>query len=315
MQPLAEANKNLSYVPRIINRAADCYVRAKVEIDMAGECEQPLTLEHIYGLGEGWIIKDDYLYYTKILSSEEQSDLFRGLHIPEDWDYGTVDKISINVKAEAVQSANFKPEFNSDLPWGAVELKEVAGAAGTEYVEAVPVKSISSVRFDSPGGFQCSTSDLFDEFEDMMPGDCYEKTVNIKNATENSLNTYIKINAENSEFNRKLKLKILCDEKELYSGSIAEAGSGGTLNIAGIPERTAENVTFRVELPADADNSYAQIKDTVIWTLNAEEIPDKSVQTGDYSKLIPFMVIATFALLLMMSTAIYKRKEKNEIHN
>ena len=46
---IVEANKDVSYIPRIINRNADCYIRASIDVVMDGECEQPLNVEHIYG--------------------------------------------------------------------------------------------------------------------------------------------------------------------------------------------------------------------------------------------------------------------------
>lgn len=314
-QPLAEANKDLSYVPQIINRAADCYVRAKVEIIMDGECERPLSLDDVYGLNGDWICRGDYFYYTKTLLEGEQVNLFEGLHIPEDWEYGDSNGFDVDVKAEAVQSANFMPDFNSELPWGAVELKTVASASGNECVEAVPVSAVSEVEYDSAGGFQCDTSDLFDEFEGMMPGGCCEKTVKLKNSAKTTLSASLEITAEDSEFNNKLKLKIFSDDVEVFDGTVAEASCAEGLSITDIPKGKTGNITFQVSLPADADNSYAENREVAVWDINVEEVPDDSVQTGDYSMLVPYVVIAAFALLLMMCAAFNKRKENDETNN
>lgn len=314
-QPLAEANKDLSYVPRIVNRAADCYVRAKVEINMDGDCVQPLTLENIYGLSSDWVSRGDYFYYTGILGEGENVDLFEGLHVPADWDYGDSDGFDIDVKVEAVQSANFQPDFNRELPWGAVELKAVAAASGTECVEAIPVKSVSEVEYESSGGFQCNTSDLFDEFADMMPGDAFEKTVKVKNSADGTLKAALSITAQESDFNEKLNLKIFSGDTEIFSGTVAEASRADGLNIAEIPKGKTGSVVFRVSLPVDADNDYAETVDNAVWNINVEEVPDESVQTGDYSSVIPYAIVAGFALLLMLCAAVNNRKEKDETNN
>lgn len=314
-QQLAEANEDLSYIPRIINRAADCYVRARVKIDMNGECEQPLGLEHIYGLDEDWIKAGDYFYYTKILAEGQSADLFEGLHVPENWEYGNADGFEIHVEAEAIQSANFNPDFSRDLPWGAVQLETVADATGSEYTEAIPLSVISNVEYKSSGGFQCSTADLFDDFTGMMPGDSIEKTVNLKNSANGTLKTSLKITAEESVLNEKMILTVYSNENEIYSGTVAAASQQTDLAIADIPRGETGNITFRVCLTADADNGLAKVKDDIVWELETEEIPDESVQTGDYSAIIPYAVVAAFALLLMICAIVRDRKDRDEANN
>lgn len=312
---LADANRQLSYVPRIVNSGAECYIRAKVKIDTDGDCEQPLKLENIYGLGNGWISKGDYFYYTKSLEEKQWTDLFKGLHVPEDWKYGDAEALRVEINAEAIQSANFKPDFQSDMPWGAVELKEVATASGNECVEATPVSVISSVEYDSEGGFQCRTSDLFEEFTGMMPGDCFEKTIKIKNSARNPLRAYLNVTAAEGDLGEKLDLVVFCDSRELYSGSVAALNEKNGLSIIDVPKGKSENVTFRICLPADTDNDYETKVEDLIWEFNVEEVSNDSVQTGDYSALIPYAVIAAFAILIMAGATVNNRKGKNETHN
>lgn len=314
-QQLAEANRDLSYIPRIINRAADCYVRAKIEINMDGNCESPLDLDDIYGLDKDWLCKGEYFYYTKIINKGDYVDLFQGLHIPEDWSYGDVENISIAVKAEAIQSRNFNPDFNKNLPWGAVEMKEISAAQGSECVEVIPISSVANVEYDSTGGFQCSTKDLFDDFGSMMPGDCCEKTVNLKNTSDNMLKASLKITAGNSILNEKMQLKVFSEGTELYNGTVAATNSDEELEITDIPEGKTGKLTLQVYLPPDADNSYSNAEDDIIWELNVEEIADESVQTGDFSSLTPYAIVAGFALLLMICAVTRKKRGGNETHN
>lgn len=314
-QILIEANKDLSYVPRIINRAADCYIRAKIEVNMDGDCERPLNLEDIYGINKDWLYRGDYFYYTKILEQGQQVDLFEGLHVPEEWEYGEANGLDIKVRAEAIQSTNFKPDFNCNLPWGAVELNAVATASGNQCVEATPLSVISEVEYDSSGGFQCETSELFDGFAGIMPGDCCEKTVKVKNSAGYALKTTLNIRAEENQFNEKMTLKIFCDKREIFSGTVSEAGRVKDFKLEDIPKGKTSKVKLQVCLPFDADNDYAEKVNDIVWELNAEEIPDENVQTGDYSKLIPYVVIAAFALLMMLCAAARNRKDSDEANN
>ena len=309
---IVEANKDVSYIPRIINKNADCYVRARVDVVMEGECEQPLNIEHIYGMDGDWIYKDGYFYYTEILKEDQQTDLFKGIHIPEDWEYGNADGFSISVKAEAVQSANFEPDFSSDLPWGAVELKSVETASGADCMTAEPVSSISNAEYTSGGGFQCNTAELFDDFSGMMPGSKCEKTVNLKNSSKGKLKVSMNVEAQDSELNQMLQLRITSGEKEIYSGTVSDAGGLQELNIMEIERRDSGSVKLELGLPADADNNYIELQDDIVWTMKVEEISDASIQTGDLFQLLPYIAAALLAVVLMVCLAGYKREDGND---
>lgn len=311
-QHIVEANKDVSYIPRIINNNADCYIRAKVDVIMDGECQQPLNVDHIYGLGGDWISKGGYFYYTEVLQEGQQTDLFKGIHIPEDWEYGDAEGFSLAVKAEAVQSANFTPDFNSDLPWGSVELKEVETASGADCMEAIPVSVISKAEYTGDGGFQCSTEELFDEFSGMMPGSKYEKTLELKNCAKEMLRVSLDLTADDSELNRRLQLRITADDKEIYSGTAADAGMQESLNIMEIDKKETGYLKLEIGLPADTDNGYMELQDDIVWALDVEEIPDESVQTGDASELLLYIGAALIALVLIIYLAALRREDENE---
>ena len=314
-QHIVEANKDVSYIPRITNNNADCYIRAHVDVIMNGDCRQPLNTDHIYGMNGDWIVRGDYFYCTKALKKGEQTDLFKGIHIPEDWEYGDAEGFTVSVKAEAVQSANFTPDFNSEFPWGAVELTEVETASGVDWMEAVPVSAVSKTEYTSGGGFQCNTAELFDEFSGMMPGGKCEKILELKNSADGMLKVSLGLKADDSELNRKLQLRITADGKEIYSGTAAEASGLDIIEIMKINRGDTGNLKLEIGLPADADNSYSELQDDIIWTLDVEEIPDESVQTGDSSNMLPYMGAALMAIVLIIYLVALRREDDNGQNN
>lgn len=311
-QKIVEANRDVSYIPRVINRSADCYVRAKVEVLMDGECERPLGIDDIYGFSGDWISKGGYFYYTKELKANQQTDIFKGLHIPEDWEHESTEGFSISVKAEAVQSANFNPDFREDLPWGAVTLEEVATASGTKCAEAVPVKNVSDVEYTGEGGFQCHSAELFDNFSNVMPGDGFEKTVRIRNSANGPMKVTLRVSAGATELNRKMNLKISADDKEVYSGNVTDADALEAIDLINIAKGKRGSVKIEMQLPDGADNSYASVRDDIIWELQTEKIPDENVQTGDMFRMWPFALSGFAAILLMVHLLLRKREDENE---
>lgn len=311
-EKIVEANKDVSYIPRIENAGADCYLRAKVEVVMDGVCDEPLSTDHIYGLNSDWVMRGDYFYYTKVLPEGALVDIFEGLHIPEDWEYGEADGFSVNVRAEAIQSANFTPDFREELPWGSVALQDSAHARNMDVMEAVPVTYVSDAEFTSDGGFQCSSSELFDDFRNMMPGDCFEKTVNIKNSSHNMMNVSLKVTSGDNELNKRIVLKISAAGREIYSGTAADVNQLQVMNLVEIPEGQAGEVSMQMYLPADVNNDYTEMEDDIVWELAVEELVDESVQTGDEFNIVLFVLIAFTALLTLVVMVLHDRKVRYE---
>lgn len=306
------ANKDVSYIPRIENKGADCYLRAKVEVSMDGECRDPLGVEDLYGIDDDWILRGDYLYYTKVLPEGEKVDVFKGIHIPEYWEYDQANGFAIKVRAEAIQSANFNADFREELPWGSVSLQSVGLARTMNAMEAVPVNYVSDAEYTSDGGFQCDSSDLFEGFSGMMPGDCYERTVNIKNSADNPLHLSLKVTSGDNELNKKINIKISAENREIYAGTAAGVNMLDVIDLAEVQEGNTGTVSLQMSLPADAGNAYAELADDIIWELSAEELVDKSVQTGDDFKMPLFVIIAVIALMVLIVLIICGRRGRYE---
>ena len=92
--PFTEKDRNiqmmpgmvLSQIPKITNKAIDCYVRAGIAIEGKREVERPLSLEDISGFSKDWVRHGEYYYYTKVLKHGEEASLFRTITIPKEWD-------------------------------------------------------------------------------------------------------------------------------------------------------------------------------------------------------------------------------------
>lgn len=304
---IVEANKDVSYIPRFTSKQSDCYIRAKVDVVMDGDCAQPLGIENIYGLSEDWVQQGEYFYCMKALGEGQQTDLFKGIHIPEDWDPGEADGFSVTVTAEAIQSSNFAPDFEAALPWGAVMLDEIAAGAVC-YKAATPVGKVSTLKYTSAGGFECSTEDLFDEFRGLVPGDKCEKTVEIRNDSDRGLRMYLDVTPGEAALTEKMTLRITKGEEVLYYGQMSEVCRNESFRLADVPEGDSADLKFEMGLPVDAGNDYTQVTDDFVWELKAESLPEKSVQTGDYSNMTPYAVIAALAALAGAGLVLFRRK-------
>lgn len=106
--------QEITKIPRITNLAAQCQVRAKIEMKMGKEVEIPVTPKMLQGMPKGWELRDDgYYYYDRKLKKGEKVELFRSFTIPDIWDtrygkegeitpYYTENSLDILVTVEAI---------------------------------------------------------------------------------------------------------------------------------------------------------------------------------------------------------------------
>ena len=311
---LVSAGEKLNYAPGIANRRADCYVRVRIGIS-TDSGEVPGGPEsYIYGIDNKWTKAGDYYYFKDVLRKGSYAEIFEGISVPEDWDSDTAGALTVSVKAEAIQSRNFQPDFDDVMPWGAVMLEE-ASAGGSTY-NAEPVISTSEVTFDSAGSFQCDTEDLFDIREEILPGDRYSKKVTVKNGSGRPLDMAMNISAEENFINEKICLSVLCGNETIFCGTAAEAADRGSMAAGRIAASDAKEITVEMALPADADNDYAEIQDSIVWEITADDCEEdeesqrtEGMQTGDPSDLKPFAVAVLLACTVMGILVISRRKE------
>ena len=127
----------ISKIPEIscVEGSADCYVRAKVLINAKDENlaqdEKMLTLDNLNVDTNKWMYnsQDGYFYYKEILTDKSGSvTMFTQVDIPSEWDNKwSLEEISIDITAEAIQARNFTPDFsnNSTNPWPGITQDDI----------------------------------------------------------------------------------------------------------------------------------------------------------------------------------------------
>ena len=119
----------ISKIPRITNEGNSCYVRVKLEF----EGTEAVDEEDLYGMDVNWTrAEDGYYYYKNILDESDSVDVFQGIRIPEDLSQEEMQGqiFSLNIDADAIQAANFTPDFDAVEPWGEVEILESTAEEG-----------------------------------------------------------------------------------------------------------------------------------------------------------------------------------------
>ena len=218
----------ISKIPRITNQSEPCWVRVKITYtDEFGE-RKGLDDSNLEGMSPHWVKKGDYFYYTECLEQGKSVDVFTGVTIPKEWSEVYQEKgFGITIVADAVQAANFAPDFSAMTPWGNQKIQRcIHDTDGLIVKKKTPVKL--KVEFEGNAHkLLAAPDDFFSGFSAAMPGDVFKDSVEIRNTTDNSAEIFFRTSAEcksvkDQEFLKKIKLEISMDGKSSFAGKICK---------------------------------------------------------------------------------------------
>ena len=318
--PVILPGDEISKIPRITNEGNTCYIRARILFDeMEGMDEQCLI-----GINEDWVkAADGYYYYTKILQKEESVDLFQGLKIPSDFSQEHQQKkLSLKIVADAIQSQNFVPEFQSKYPWGTVSVVETAKNGDFEMnsVEKSSPQLLQIVYEGESARLITNCEDFFENFHEWMPGDRYSDTIQIINTGEEDIKLYFQSTVyEENELLNQVRLVIEETGSEVspvYVGDLRAEKLQENIILGTVPKNSERTLRFEVSVPTELNNFYSMQKGAVQWCFSTEPIKHVfigNVQTGDSLKPMMWFGICGIALCALCLAGVnYFKANKGE---
>lgn len=279
--------ERISKIPRIKNRALPCWIRARISYGSDKDDVEMLSEHNIEGISSEWIKRGDYYYYTKVLKKQESVDLFQSVSVPAVWteEHGG-QKLSVTVQADAIQAANFKPDFTAMSPWGNQEIQDcVHETNGTMTCKKGERKL--SVEFQGKAHKLIAVpDDFFANLETAMPGDILTDTVKISNTTKNNAEIFFRISTEGRTKEKLDMLKNICfqiamGEKVLYTGTLDAAKLQKNHSLGVFKSKASGELKFLLEIPKEWDNAWALKKTDVSWIFAVQDETSGMNQTEE----------------------------------
>lgn len=309
----------ISKIPRITNLGMPCWIRAKISFQNKMETEEGFEETHIKGISRDWKKRGEYYYYTKTLNTGESVDFFTGVSVPPLWtEDHSGQKLQIGIQADAIQAANFHPDFQEMSPWGNQTVEKcIHETNGKTDCKLENVKL--SVKFHGDAQKLLAVpDDFFRNFGDILPGDTKKDNVSISNTDKETVEIFFRTELKNQtkeqkDLLEKLTLTISMDGKDFYTGSLKSSSLERPVSLGKFKPQTEGNLTFSITAPKDLKNAYALRDASVNWifTVNKKEsslteqpsspdAPESSapVKTGDSTPVL------TMILLLVASAAL-----------
>lgn len=259
----------------ITNEAEPAWIRAKVEYNTEDGLDG-MSDDMLDGIPDKWKKCGSYFYYIEPVAGKETVDFFQRVQIPPEWDGTCSGKgFSIGVTAQAVQSVNFTPDFQSEDPWFGIPIEKCIHSSHDIY--HAENRSEFSVIFENGAeGFVKTGEDFFSNFSAMMPGDRFTDTVELGNRSGYFLTFYFSTDIpEQPEESRKLldqlQLTVRCGDESIYEGPLsAEKLKEGVQLGKGFMRGDSRTLSYSLYMPEELTNSSAMQTAKVRWIFRTE---------------------------------------------
>lgn len=173
-----------------------------------------------------------------------------------------------------------------------------------------------------PGSDKSST-DLFDNFKNMFPGDT--RTEQIKVINDKDKNTDLKIymrcvgaEAGSQDFLSKLNISVKAKggSSALYEGPADGKFPASDWVFLGTAHyRADKTLNVTLEMPIELGNEYASQTGIVDWQFKVEEVPVKVPGTGDESNIGMYVILMLAALVIVIVVLIMLKRKKDGSQN
>lgn len=269
--------QTISKIPRIKNYALPCWIRARITYTGEKDQLEGLSEENIGGISKEWVKRGEYYYYTKVLKKLETTDLFQTVSIPDTWTEAHAgQELNIDIQADAIQAANFKPDFSAMSPWGNQVIRQcVHEQNGTLTCRKGETKL--SVEFSGKAHKLIAVpDDFFTNLESAMPGDILKDSVMIANTTAGNAEIFFRTDTdgrseEQLKMLRNIPFEIRQNNKILYKGTLDAEELAKPRSLGVFKSGQKGSLEFVLTIPEEWDNDYALKKTDVTWIFAVSE--------------------------------------------
>lgn len=175
-------------------------------------------------------------------------------------------------------------------------------------------------------GTKYSTTDLFSNFKDIMPGDTLTQKITVKNDASNKVKVKIYIRSlggrkDSKKFLSQLGLRVSkSKDNDMPYMFLASASKKAQLSewvcLGTLYSGGKVNLNVILDVPIELDNKYQNEIGYLDWEFKIEEFPienddPKAPQTGDMSNPLLYFTIFIVSLSVIVILLISKKRKKN----
>lgn len=297
-ESVVDIEKNVSYIPSLTNQGEPCYLRVKL---MAEADEKNINMgKYLYGINDGFVERQGYLYYTDVLDIKECISICEGFEPPEEWDYRADNNLKVNIRADVLQAVNFTPDFNLQNPWGSVEAAESQKKDSYTVNTVIHSENCGIVKIvygNMPEGVSVNAEKFLSDVK-FMPGDRHSDFITLTNDSSSEVKIKLRVACKNKELPEVIHMNIN-NGSEFYNGNMAGKSLEEYKTVAVLAPGEGCRLNAEFELPEYMGNEYQDMQGISTWYFTSEYTSDEGIaKTGDET------VLWLTALLCMFCSAV-----------
>ena len=252
--------------------------------------------------------------------------------IPSAWSSRASDReLGLTVTAEAVQAANFTPNFDSESPWGDTEIEQCVHETDNSVTEVTQKYTAISVTYEGAArNLVAAPEDFFQNLQTAMPGDTISDSFQLSNTTATDAEFFFRtetpsdLTEDELDLLKQFKLTITQNGKTLYQGDLEAASLNQEISLGTLRTGGNSRVQFTLQLPAELKNDYAKRESIINWIFRVQGAEESGKPDGPSPAISQTTAPKTgladpnvwmplgFAAITAFGTAKLSRNEKKE---
>ena len=193
----------------------------------------------------------------------------------------------------------------------------VAGSALASTAVRLEIDKRDQVFFH----FDPESTDLFENFKNLMPGDTVTQDIVVKNLGGHIVRIWLRadpVSEEDFDFLNQLKLTVTASNSEIFEATagVQDGLAPTEKNPYGIVLGTFKHggkvdLQAKIEVPIELDSQYMGRMGIVPWTFTIEEIVlDDTPETGDSFTLWVWIAVGGALVICLLWLLLGRRKQK-----
>lgn len=259
--------EKIDRIIRISNHANAVWLRAKITYTDCGD-EKGFSDDDIVLASDQWVKRGEYYYYTPPLESKATVDFIKAFSIPSSWSESKAGMdFDVDIAVDAVQKANFTPDFSSADPWFGTVIEECVHTTHDNIKTETSDQAFSITFENGSEGLVKVDGDFgfFSNWSSLMPGDTVSDTVTIGNNYDDRVAIYFRTETiADDSLLEKVHLIIKNGDTTVYDG-----GMNGEITqevqLGYLRRGETRNLTYTVSIPAELTNEYALANTRTKW--------------------------------------------------